>query len=508
MSHRATLASPRSRARRLAPPTVWGLTPARLHDRFWAAYGVQIVRRGHPVPIEPRAEIYLLCEPETLVLLELREALKVYAWLEPMLLRVRVQSPTPGRYREVVLADSQDRVVRVQRVYGDTQRALSRVALTTNPELAERWSKGYSGPGAWRRLKADVPRDRRAAVRVEGQTFDITQPRDSARFVKQLVEAWPRPDRTIAGATAAGKAVWVDPAASLQSGARLLGPVWVGAGREVPTDACVVGPTVLWDAPGAAAAPPPLDWSSIRLSKAPRLPEHALGAGRRPIPGKRAFDIAFALAVLLMTAPLFPIIALAILIEDGRPIFFGHRRETLGAKEFSCWKFRSMRNDAEDIKAQLQAENEADGPQFFMDPAKDPRLTAVGKFIRKTQLDELPQFANVLLGHMSVVGPRPSPRRENQYCPGWRESRLSMRPGLTGMWQVKRTRAPGLDFQEWIRFDLLYAESRSWALDLSIIWMTIKMVMPWEQLRWWRARKASPAGAEDEARRAALEESA
>jgi lipopolysaccharide/colanic/teichoic acid biosynthesis glycosyltransferase len=96
--------------------------------------------------------------------------------------------------------------------------------------------------------------------------------------------------------------------------------------------------------------------------------------------------------------------------------------------------------------------------------------------MRKTNLDEIPQFINVLLGDMSVVGPRPSPRKENQYSPAWREARLSVRPGITGWWQVCRTRRAGLDFQEWIKFDLEYVERASWKLDLLIIWRTLKLL--------------------------------
>ena len=106
-----------------------------------------------------------------------------------------------------------------------------------------------------------------------------------------------------------------------------------------------------------------------------------------------------------------------------------------------------------------------------------PRLLGVGKFIRKTYVDELPQFFNVLLGQMSIVGPRPSPHRENQYCPPWREARLSVRPGITGLWQVRRTRRRGMDFQEWIKYDIEYVENMSWRLDLAIIWETICVVV-------------------------------
>jgi len=138
-------------------------------------------------------------------------------------------------------------------------------------------------------------------------------------------------------------------------------------------------------------------------------------------------------------------------------------------------KFRSMRRDADQIKQRLIAQNQADGPQFFMND--DPRLTSIGKFIRKTYIDELPQFFNVLMGEMSIVGPRPSPHRENQYCPPWREARLSVRPGITGLWQVRRTRRRGMDFQEWIKYDIEYVENISWRLDLGIIWETVCVVV-------------------------------
>ena len=100
----------------------------------------------------------------------------------------------------------------------------------------------------------------------------------------------------------------------------------------------------------------------------------------------------------------------------------------------------------------------------------------VGGFLRATNLDEVPQFLHVLSGDMAVVGPRPSPFEENQYCPSWQETRLSVRPGITGLWQVKRTREEGLDFQEWIRYDVEYVEKLSWRLDLWILWQTVGVV--------------------------------
>ena len=165
---------------------------------------------------------------------------------------------------------------------------------------------------------------------------------------------------------------------------------------------------------------------------------------------------------------------MAIAIEDGLPIFFVHRRETLEGREFPCLKFRSMRRDAERMKAGLRCRNRADGPQFFVD--RDPRLTRVGRLLRRFRVDEWPQFFNVLAGHMSLVGPRPSPFAENQFCPAWRQARLSVRPGITGLWQVSRTRAAGADFQEWIRYDVEYVERASLWLDLRILARTLVAV--------------------------------
>jgi lipopolysaccharide/colanic/teichoic acid biosynthesis glycosyltransferase len=190
---------------------------------------------------------------------------------------------------------------------------------------------------------------------------------------------------------------------------------------------------------------------------------------------KRAFDVGFSALVLLMTAPLYPIIMLAIWLEDGWPPFFAHTRQTIDGRSFPCYKFRTMCKNAEQIKAKLVAANVCDGPQFFI--ADDPRLLRVGKLLRRVQLDEIPQFYNVLVGHMSLVGPRPSPDKENQFCPAWREARLSVRPGITGLWQVRRTRVPQTDFQEWIRYDLEYVQHASWRLDLWILMLTIKKVI-------------------------------
>ena len=182
---------------------------------------------------------------------------------------------------------------------------------------------------------------------------------------------------------------------------------------------------------------------------------------------KRLFDIVMSVAVLVCFLPVMLLVALAIIVDDGFPILFGHIRQKKDGKNFKCWKFRTMRRDAESLVPQLQAMNLADGPQVLIE--NDPRVTRVGRVLRKLQLDEFPQFWNVLRGDMSIVGPRPSPDKENQFCPAWRELRLSVRPGITGLWQVERTRNPGEDFQEWIKYDIEYVRTASFSKDLAII---------------------------------------
>lgn len=185
---------------------------------------------------------------------------------------------------------------------------------------------------------------------------------------------------------------------------------------------------------------------------------------------KRIADIIAAVVVLTLFAPIFPIIALVIKLTSRGGVFFKDPRQGLHGKVFNCLKFRTMLVGADRIQDKLRVSNQADGPQFKM--ADDPRLSVVGGFLRETYIDEIPQFFNVLLGQMSVVGPRPSPELENTLCPWWRDARLSVRPGITGLWQVYRTRQPMRDFQEWIYYDTKYVRNLSLRMDLWICWQT------------------------------------
>lgn len=186
---------------------------------------------------------------------------------------------------------------------------------------------------------------------------------------------------------------------------------------------------------------------------------------------KRMVDVAAAAAGLVLCLPIMLIAALLIKLGSRGSVFFGHQREGRDGKVFRCWKFRTMYSDAHQKQRDLYQENLVDGPQFKM--ANDPRVTFIGRFLRATNVDELPQLINVLFGDMSLVGPRPSPFRENQICIPWRRARLSVRPGITGLWQVcRRSRSSG-DFQQWIAYDILYVRNMCMSLDVKIILATL-----------------------------------
>jgi lipopolysaccharide/colanic/teichoic acid biosynthesis glycosyltransferase len=452
-------------------PTVWGLTPLELHDRFWAARGVQVVRPGETSPIVAGAELFMLLAPKLMTIFRMRGLLDPMYWLAPRVLYVRLRDDQDHGYRERVVTDDGGRFVRIERQYRGSDTRLTRVALTADVQLARMWRCQPDARSAWTTLRQAVPRQRRATASVAGRAYSRSCDDDLMRFVRELAQVWKRPDATIARVKRVGRGVWVDQQSAAQDEQRFVGPVWVGAGRSLPDGAMAVGPAVMWDDPSHRPAPRQVDWHEL---------EPSVGISRRVPPPrprttaqefvKRGLDVVVALLALVGALPLFPLIMLAIWVEDRAPLFFVHRRESRGGREFGCLKFRTMYRNADQIKQDLTQQNQVDGPQFYIED--DPRVTKVGRFLRNTYLDELPQLFNVLAGHMSIVGPRPSPYKENQCCPSWREARLSVRPGITGLWQVMRTRQRGLDFQEWIRYDLEYIDRQSLRLDLWIIGKT------------------------------------
>jgi len=189
---------------------------------------------------------------------------------------------------------------------------------------------------------------------------------------------------------------------------------------------------------------------------------------------KRVLDVFGALAGLVIMAILFPVIAFAIKSESSGPIFFRQQRVGLNNRMFTCRKFRSMVVDAESRKEELAEHNEVNGALFKI--KDDPRVTRVGRWLRRTSLDELPQFWNVLVGEMSLVGTRPPTAEEVASYQNWHRRRISIKPGMTGLWQVSG-RSEIKEFDEVVRFDLAYIDNWSLGLDLRLILKTIFVVV-------------------------------
>ncbi|HTL66037.1 MAG TPA: sugar transferase [Lacunisphaera sp.] len=189
---------------------------------------------------------------------------------------------------------------------------------------------------------------------------------------------------------------------------------------------------------------------------------------------KRAFDIAFSAVVLLLLTPVFAVIAVLIKLEDGGPLLFRQVRVGRHGREFRMLKFRSMRPDAEDRLRELLAQNHHKAGVTFK-LKDDPRITRVGRWLRKFSLDELPQFYNVLRGDMSVVGPRPPVPREVQLYTLADRRRLAVQPGITCLWQISGR--AHIDFHGQVELDVRYIENRSFWRDLVIITKTLPAVL-------------------------------
>ncbi len=213
---------------------------------------------------------------------------------------------------------------------------------------------------------------------------------------------------------------------------------------------------VLYDRPMKAAA--------IQATKIERRPYDV---------AKRFFDIVLSLCGLVILSPLFLITAVAIRLDSKGPAFYSQKRIGKNGKPFKMYKFRSMCVDAEQQLERLAALNERDGPTFKI--THDPRVTRVGRFIRKTCIDELPQLINILRGEMSLVGPRPPlPNEVAVYTP-YQMRRLGVTPGLTCFWQA--TKGEDTTFEEWVEMDLKYIRERSLKTDIKILFLTVRVVL-------------------------------
>lgn len=314
--------------------------------------------------------------------------------------------------------------------------------------------------------------------------------------------------------------IWIGEATEVPPSAYVLGPVLIGNHCRIEDGAQIVGPTVIGDgsrigarsivrnsvvwehvqlppgckvetsvvASGASITEETWLRSSVlvatnggheetmRFQPEPRslLPAPAgIGLPQKTVAGKALLDFVGALALLILSSPILLLCAVAIRVDSPGPVIFRQRRCGKSGKPFWMFKFRTMIPDADDKQAQLRHQNEADGPVFKM--VKDPRITRVGRVLRRTSLDELPQLLNVLRGEMSLVGPRPLSTDQMRYCPAWRDRRLTVKPGMTGLWQVNgRSESK---FHDWVRYDIEYVKRQSIGLDLRILAKTVVAVI-------------------------------
>ncbi|MDG1873872.1 MAG: sugar transferase [Mariniblastus sp.] len=229
-------------------------------------------------------------------------------------------------------------------------------------------------------------------------------------------------------------------------------------------DSASTNKTIRVDKPGTAHPPSPRSFNTHQNSRVSR----SLHAFVKTVPtprSKRIVDIVGSLGGLVLLAPLFLLIAITIKITSKGPLLFVQQREGKNGKPFGILKFRTMVIGAAEKQDELRLQSEQDGPAFKL--KNDPRVTPIGKYLRKSCLDELPQLFNVLVGHMSLVGPRPLPVQESHACQAWQRLRLTVLPGLTCTWQIHGGR--DLQFSQWMRMDLEYIRKRSFLFDLKLI---------------------------------------
>jgi lipopolysaccharide/colanic/teichoic acid biosynthesis glycosyltransferase/dTDP-glucose pyrophosphorylase len=315
-------------------------------------------------------------------------------------------------------------------------------------------------------------------------------------------EATPGPGPCLSKSCRVYQPVVIGAGAALEDGVMVLGPSAIGPGCQIASGAVINGCVLMGDnriGPGVylercligAGTEVPGDTvqhQAALLTKAGqeaavRLQLNRNGkdsifkrlGGPKPISKvylacKRLFDLMVATLVLIITAPLFLAIAVAVREESLGGAVFQQERCGKNGVPFEMYKFRSMVQEAEEVKRRIRDLNEADGPVFKI--TDDPRTTRLGRILRDTNLDELPQLWNVLRGEMSLVGPRPLAMEEMQFSPRWRDARLALRPGMTGLWQMNAHSKT--QFNEWIIYDLDYVNRASFRLDLEILLKTFR----------------------------------
>ncbi|MBI4581891.1 MAG: sugar transferase [Planctomycetes bacterium] len=449
----------------------------------------------------------------------------------------------PERATERIECDRDGRIRRVRRLYSPGNwsevadgaivcsvapaRALCGLRFETLQEL--RHQLGIKGL-----LSRDLP--------VSCAVCDLTVEEAFLGLNEQtLIDALAQPPSR--GFSARLPGVWVGSGCSVHPSVRLVPPVLIQARSRIEEGAAIIGPTLIGTGcrigprtviaqsvlragttvprgmtvrqrvvaahrpgPSDVCSPDATPWPSVQGHEWLHALDSGAGSFARPLDSaphrsrmaglaaKRIMDTAVAAVGLVLLSPLLVLAGVLIRLDSKGPVLFRHRREGKDGREFSCIKFRTMVQDAHSKQPDLYKNSEVDGPQFKLD--RDPRVTRIGRWLRGTNVDELPQLLNVLAGQMSLVGPRPSPFRENQICVQWRRARLSVRPGITGLWQICRDadRSRG-GFHEWIYYDLTYVRHLSFRLDLKIILATVvSLGGRWSVPLSWLVRPGRAAG--------------
>lgn len=428
----------------------------------------------------------------------LRRAIHDHRWVRHLV----PLATSEGGTRECVEFDPEGQVRRIQRYYDDvTWPFADGVCCTILPgacaaaasDLAFTSLGELRGNLAARGIPSrDLP--------VSGAVFDLRQEQGLLDLSERLIrQRRTGPGKRVGAVTGrhcrihptsriVGPVVFQD-GVTVEEDAVVLGPSLIGAGAVIGANAivaqCVLGAgTVVGRdvtvrhralfgqcAESVSALPEmtyrrPISSSVVPMS----APDRSDTAGTY-IKVKCVVEAIIALAALVLLSPLLLLFAVLVALESRGGIFYPDERESRGGRTFRCLKFRTMFDGADAQQRRLYASNQLDGPQFKLD--RDPRVTRIGRFLRGVSLDELPQLINVVRGEMSIIGPRPSPFRENQTCVPWRVGRLSVRPGITGLWQVCRHDRQAGDFHQWIYYDLLYVRHMSPLLDLKILVATI-----------------------------------
>jgi lipopolysaccharide/colanic/teichoic acid biosynthesis glycosyltransferase len=404
-----------------------------------------------------------------------------------------------GGTKEYAWLDGEGRVRTVQRYYDQvTWPFITGVAASLMPASVLRGQELPTSPLSDLRSRLAARGVPSRDLPLAGNAFDLGDEAGllalSERFVLKATASRGRMDPLLVGngqvihmsSRLVGPVV-VHPDVVIEENATVLGPALLGAGARIGAGAIVaqsvVGPGCAVPAgervrhrailPGGNGNGATATTTSMPMPHLSPDDSHAESPTPRAryMRVKHVFESAAAAVALVLLSPLMLLIAALVELDSRGPVFYGDDREGWRGRRFGCLKFRTMYVRAQERERELRAHSQVDGPQFKID--RDPRTTTVGRLLRATSLDELPQLINVVRGEMALVGPRPSPFRENQLCVDWRTGRLSVRPGITGLWQVCRHDRSEGDFHQWIEYDLLYVRHMSPALDLRILFATL-----------------------------------